>query len=149
MADDYVLYDGACPACSRYVAATGLAHCSGIKLIDARGQPDLVAEHAAAGRMIDEGMMVSVDGVVHFGADATKKLAELGQPATPGRAVSALVRRTCTLGRGALSCALGGTALAAALPRPSPDSSGDERELIRVSVGERGWPGAKGYRRRD
>src|SRR5262249_32688969 len=84
MADDYVLYDGACPACSRYVAATGLAHCSGIKLIDARGHPELVAEHDAAGRMIDEGMMVSVDGVVHFGADATKKLAELGQPATPG-----------------------------------------------------------------
>ena len=83
MADDYVLYDGECPACTRYVAATGLAHCSGIKLIDARSHPELVAEHAVAGRLIDDGMMVSVDGVVHFGADATKKLAELGQPATP------------------------------------------------------------------
>src|SRR5215471_5191735 len=85
MSDDYVLYDGACPACSRYVAATGLAHCSNIKLVDARQAPALVAEHAAAGRHIDDGMVVAVDGVVHFGADATRKLAEIGRPATAGR----------------------------------------------------------------
>jgi predicted DCC family thiol-disulfide oxidoreductase YuxK len=85
MSDDYVLYDGACPACSRYVTATGLAHCSNIKLIDARQVPGLVAEHAAAGRRIDDGMVVAVDGVMHFGADATRKLAEIGQPATAGR----------------------------------------------------------------
>jgi predicted DCC family thiol-disulfide oxidoreductase YuxK len=85
MRDDYVLYDGACPACSRYVAATGLAGRSDIALIDARQAPALVAEHAAAGRNIDEGMVVAVDGVMHFGADATRKLAEIGQPATAGR----------------------------------------------------------------
>ena len=83
--DNYVLYDGACPACSRYVAATGLADHAGITLIDARAHPALVAEHAAAGRMIDDGMVVAVDGVVHFGADATRKLAEIGRPATSGR----------------------------------------------------------------
>jgi predicted DCC family thiol-disulfide oxidoreductase YuxK len=83
MSDDYVLYDGACPACSRYVAATGLAERrDGIALIDARTAPALVAEHAAAGRSIDEGMVVAIDGVMHYGADATRKLAEIGQPAT-------------------------------------------------------------------
>jgi hypothetical protein len=57
--DDYVLYDGACPACSRYVAATGLAGCGDrIALIDARHAPALVAEHAAARPHIDDGMVV-------------------------------------------------------------------------------------------
>jgi len=85
MSGDYVLYDGACPACSRYVAATGLKDCGGITLIDARAHPELVAEHAAAGRDIDEGMVVTVDGVTHFGAEATRKLAEIGRPATGGQ----------------------------------------------------------------
>jgi len=85
---DYVLYDGACPACSRYVAATGLAGCGDrIALIDARQAPALVAEHAAAGRNIDDGMVVAIGGKMHFGAEATRKLAEIGQPATRGRAL--------------------------------------------------------------
>ena len=83
--DDYVLYDGACPACSHYVAATGLAGRHGIALIDARVHPALVAAHAAAGRPIDDGMVVAIGGVMHYGADATRKLAEIGQPATRAR----------------------------------------------------------------
>jgi predicted DCC family thiol-disulfide oxidoreductase YuxK len=83
--DDYVLYDGACPACSRYIAATGLAGGRDIALIDARTAPALVAEHAAAGRRIDDSMVVAIDGVFHYGADATRKLAEIGRPATPAR----------------------------------------------------------------
>jgi predicted DCC family thiol-disulfide oxidoreductase YuxK len=85
MSDDYILYDGACPACSRYIAATGLGGRADIALIDARTQPALVAEHAAAGRPIDDGMVVAIGGVVHYGADATRKLAEIGRPATPAR----------------------------------------------------------------
>jgi predicted DCC family thiol-disulfide oxidoreductase YuxK len=85
--DDYVLYDDACPACSRYVAATGLAaRRDGIALIDARAHPALVAEHAAAGRPIDDGMVVAIGGEMHYGAEATRKLAEIGQPATRARA---------------------------------------------------------------
>jgi predicted DCC family thiol-disulfide oxidoreductase YuxK len=82
---NYVLYDGACPACSRYVAATGLTERADIALIDARAAPTLVAEHAAAGRNIDDGMVVAVGGTMHFGADATRKLAEIGKPATPAQ----------------------------------------------------------------
>jgi predicted DCC family thiol-disulfide oxidoreductase YuxK len=85
VSEDYVLYDGACPACSRYIAATGLARRRDIALIDARADPALVAEHAAAGRKIDDGMVVAVDGVIHFGSDATRKLAEIGRPATAAR----------------------------------------------------------------
>jgi predicted DCC family thiol-disulfide oxidoreductase YuxK len=84
---DYVLYDGACPACSRYIAATGLAGCGDpIALIDARHAPALVAEHAAPGRNIDDGMVVAIGGKVHYGADATRKLAEIGQPMTRTKA---------------------------------------------------------------
>jgi predicted DCC family thiol-disulfide oxidoreductase YuxK len=85
MNDGYVLYDGSCPACSRYIAATGLAERGDIALIDAREAPDLVAEHAAAGRAIDDGMVVVINGVIHYGAGATRKLAEIGRPATPAR----------------------------------------------------------------
>jgi predicted DCC family thiol-disulfide oxidoreductase YuxK len=85
MNDRYVLYDGACPFCSRYVAAAGLAERDDIALVDARTRPDLVAEHAAAGRAIDEGMVVAIGGVIHYGASATRKIAEIGRPATPAR----------------------------------------------------------------
>jgi predicted DCC family thiol-disulfide oxidoreductase YuxK len=85
MTDNYILYDGACPACARYIAATGLAGNRDVVLIDARTHPALVAEHAAAGRPIDDGMVATIGGVVHFGADATRKLAEIGRPATRGR----------------------------------------------------------------
>jgi predicted DCC family thiol-disulfide oxidoreductase YuxK len=85
MSDDYVLYDGQCPACAHYIAATGLAGRDDIALIDARVNPALVAEHAAAGRSIDDSMVVAIGGVMHYGADATRKLAEIGRPATRWR----------------------------------------------------------------
>jgi predicted DCC family thiol-disulfide oxidoreductase YuxK len=85
VSDDYVLYDGQCPACAHYIAATGLAGRSDIALVDARAAPELVAEHAAAGRAIDDGMVVAIGGVVHYGADATRKLAEIARPATRWR----------------------------------------------------------------
>src|SRR5262245_17014239 len=82
MSDDYVLYDGHCPACAHYIAATGLAERGDIALIDARTNPALVAEHAAAARPIDDSMVVAIGGVMHYRADATRKLAEIGRPAT-------------------------------------------------------------------
>jgi predicted DCC family thiol-disulfide oxidoreductase YuxK len=70
-----VLYDGECPACARYIAASGLAERTDVALLDARHQPELVAQHAAAGHDIDEGMVVTQNGAVHFGADATRAIA--------------------------------------------------------------------------
>src|SRR5947208_2579922 len=67
---DYVLYDGACPACSRYIAATGLASGDDIALIDARGDRALVAEHAAAGRRIDEVMVAEATGGIGSGVSS-------------------------------------------------------------------------------
>jgi hypothetical protein len=50
-------------------------------LIDARTNPALVAEHAKAGRAIDRGMVVAIDGIIHYGADSTRKIGEIGRPA--------------------------------------------------------------------
>jgi len=80
---DYVLYDGACPACSRYIAASGLVEDRDITLIDARSDPTLVAEHARAGRLIDDGMIVVIDGVMHYGADAARMIGAISRPTTP------------------------------------------------------------------
>jgi len=79
-----VLYDGDCPACARYISASGLAQRDDVALLDARRHPELVERHAAAGRAIDDGMVVTVDGAVHFGAAATRAIAELGRPRSPG-----------------------------------------------------------------
>ena len=85
--ENYVLYDGACPACSRYIAASGLAGNRDIALINARTNRALVAEHANAGRLIDDGMVVVIDGVIHYGADATRKISEIGRPAGPAQRI--------------------------------------------------------------
>ncbi len=78
----YVLYDGDCPACAHYVAASGLAQRKDVTLLDARNEPDLVVQHGAAGRSIDDGIVVKLDDTVHFGADATRAIAGLAQPQT-------------------------------------------------------------------
>src|SRR5438067_7718794 len=102
MSSDYVLYDGACRVCSRDIAATGPAGCRDIALIDIRNAAGLVTEHDAAGRKIDHGMVVAIDGIIHFGSHATRKLAEIGRPATPAQ-LPAVVRWRGALGRRALS----------------------------------------------
>ena len=81
---DYVLYDGECPACAHYIAASGIRDKRpDVTLIDARSNPDLVAQHGSAGRDIDDSMIVVVDGVTYCGAAATQKIAEVGVPSTP------------------------------------------------------------------
>lgn len=66
-----VLYDGECPFCANYVAMARLRERVGeVELIDARERPDLVEAHKAAGRPIDEGMIVETPDAVYFGGDA-------------------------------------------------------------------------------
>jgi predicted DCC family thiol-disulfide oxidoreductase YuxK len=79
-----VHYDGDCPLCARYVAASGLAQHPDVALLDARHHPEIVAKHGAAGLSIDDGMIVTRDGAVQFGADATRAIADLGRPKTRG-----------------------------------------------------------------
>ena len=82
---DYLLYDGECPACSAYVAMARLRQLyPGLKVLHARSEPDLVAELRSRGYEINEGMVLYLDGAIHFGADATRMIAVLGR-ASPSR----------------------------------------------------------------
>jgi predicted DCC family thiol-disulfide oxidoreductase YuxK len=77
---DFLLYDGECPVCSAYVAMARLRQLyPGLKVLDARSEPDLVAELRGKGYEINEGMVLSLDGTIHFGAEATRMIARLGQ----------------------------------------------------------------------
>jgi predicted DCC family thiol-disulfide oxidoreductase YuxK len=82
---DYLLYDGECPVCSAYVAMARLRQLHPHLVVrDARSEPELVAELRAKGYEINEGMVLCLDGAIHFGADATRMIAELSR-ASPSR----------------------------------------------------------------
>ena len=77
---DFLLYDGECPVCSAYVAMTQLRRLyPRLKVLDARTEPALVADLRQQGYEINEGMVLTLGGVVHFGADATRLIAHLGR----------------------------------------------------------------------
>ena len=69
-----VFYDGACPFCSNYVALLRLREEFSVRLVDARTHPDAVAEFAAKGLDVADGMIVRFPGSVHHGADAMTAL---------------------------------------------------------------------------
>jgi predicted DCC family thiol-disulfide oxidoreductase YuxK len=80
MRGDFLLYDGECPVCSAYVAMARLRRLSAeLEVLDARTEPALVAELRGQGYEINEGMVLSLDGAVHFGAEATRTIARLGR----------------------------------------------------------------------
>ncbi|MEM8788700.1 MAG: DCC1-like thiol-disulfide oxidoreductase family protein [Pseudomonadota bacterium] len=75
-----ILYDGECPFCSRYVAMVRIRETYDVRLLDARTHPEAVARHRAAGRDIDDGMIVEVGDHVHYGADAIAFLSAVSGP---------------------------------------------------------------------
>jgi predicted DCC family thiol-disulfide oxidoreductase YuxK len=76
---DFLLYDGECPACSAYVAMTRLRQLHpALRVLSARTEPGLVAELRGLGYEINEGMVLCLDGVIHFGPEATRMIAVLG-----------------------------------------------------------------------
>jgi predicted DCC family thiol-disulfide oxidoreductase YuxK len=77
---DFLLYDGACPACSAYVAMSRLRRLyPALRVVSARGEPGLVARLRAQGYEINQGMVLSLGGVIHFGPEATRMIAVLGR----------------------------------------------------------------------
>jgi hypothetical protein len=82
---DFLLYDGACPACSAYVAMSGLRQLyPGLRVASARSEPELVAELRREGYDIDDGMVLCLGGAIHFGPEATRTIAILGR-SSPSR----------------------------------------------------------------
>ncbi|WP_233350113.1 thiol-disulfide oxidoreductase DCC family protein [Henriciella mobilis] len=79
--DNWLLYDGECPFCSRYVQLLRIRETAGpLRLIDARnGGPEL-KEALAEGLDLDEGMVLKVSDRLYHGDDCVHMLALLSAP---------------------------------------------------------------------
>jgi len=76
--DTFILYDGECPVCSRYVALTRLRSLRpDIAVLDARRNPAIVAELRSQGYDVNEGVIVKLGSRIHIGAAATRLLSDL------------------------------------------------------------------------
>jgi predicted DCC family thiol-disulfide oxidoreductase YuxK len=73
-----ILYDGECPVCRNYVRMMRLRESFGdVALADARERPDLVALYRAQGMEVNDGIVLDIDGTLHYGADAMSALAAI------------------------------------------------------------------------
>lgn len=81
--DTWILYDGECPFCTRYVALVRLRESLGnVRLVNARdGGPELVCVRAHQ-LDIDEGMVLHWNGALYHGADCIHRLALLSTPSS-------------------------------------------------------------------
>ena len=66
-----IVYDGECPLCASYVRMARLSESAGkVVLVDARGSHPVIDEARASGLDLDAGMVVKMDGQLHYGSDA-------------------------------------------------------------------------------
>ncbi len=74
-----IIYDGECPVCTRYVRMARLREAAGeVTLVNARERDHpRVAEVRARGLDLNEGMVVLLDGQMHYGSDAMVVLSAL------------------------------------------------------------------------
>ncbi len=70
-----IVYDGACPFCTGYVALLRLRESMQVELLSARSADERVDEFLALGYRLDDGMLVQLDEMIHVGADAMHQLA--------------------------------------------------------------------------
>jgi predicted DCC family thiol-disulfide oxidoreductase YuxK len=76
-----LVYDRQCPVCDAYCRAVARqGSLPGLELVDARITSPLMEEITRRGLDIDQGMVVRVDGELHYGAEAIHVLAALGEP---------------------------------------------------------------------
>ena len=74
----YIVYDGECPFCSRYVRLLRLRKALGeVELVNARNGGPIVDELLCAGLDLDEGMVLKIGEKLYHGADCINRLALL------------------------------------------------------------------------
>ena len=96
----WLLYDGECPFCSRYVKLVRFREAVGrVRLIDARQDSALLAEIAAANLNLDEGMVLKLNGRYYHGAECIHTLALLSTPSTMFNRLNIAIFRAPTLAR--------------------------------------------------
>lgn len=83
MTNNYLIYDGDCPFCSRYARLTRLRETVGpLRLINARDPTPEVQAAIDSGYNLDGGMLLSLDGELYYGADCLNRLALLSSRST-------------------------------------------------------------------
>lgn len=100
IATNWLLYDGECPFCSRYVRHVRLREAVGpITLADAREHAALVDEVRRLGFDVDTGMVLKLDGNYYHGADCIHALALLTTPSGGFNRLNAWMFRSATAAR--------------------------------------------------
>ncbi|MCE3247451.1 MAG: hypothetical protein K0R41_1276 [Geminicoccaceae bacterium] len=98
--DAWLVYDGDCPFCSRYVQYLRLRQAAGpVTLVNAREGGPLVAEMQRAGLDLDEGMVLKLGGRYYHGADCIHALALLSSGSGLFNRINAEVFRSPQLSR--------------------------------------------------
>ena len=78
---NWLMYDGECPFCSRYVELVRIRDAIGpIRFINARDGDPEVDEIIQAGLDLDEGMVLKLNGQMYHGQDCINALALLSDP---------------------------------------------------------------------
>ena len=83
MTGNCLIYDGECPFCCRYARLIRLRDTVGnLRLINARDMTVEVHEAIGMGYNLDNGMVLSLDGRLYYGADCLNRLALLSSRST-------------------------------------------------------------------
>ena len=92
-----IVYDGECPFCSRYVTMLRLREAIGpVKLFNAREGGPIVERLESLGYDLDGGMVLEMDGEIHYGADCINRLAFMTTPSTAFNKLNAAIFRSRT-----------------------------------------------------
>ena len=98
--DNYLIYDGECPFCSRFARLTRLREAVGpLRLIDARSVAPEVTAARVRGFVLDEGMLLRLDGHDYAGADCLQRLALLSSRSTLFNRISYALLRSRAVAR--------------------------------------------------
>jgi predicted DCC family thiol-disulfide oxidoreductase YuxK len=96
----WVVYDGQCLFCSRYVALLRLRNTLGrVDLVNARDGGALVEEIVAAGVDLDEGMVLKMDGRLYHGDECIHRLALLSTASTTFNRINRAIFRSKRMSR--------------------------------------------------
>src|SRR3954470_15978038 len=96
----FVVYDGICPFCSRYVMLYRIRQLAEkVHMIDARSDHPVVREVRARGLSLENGMAVKWNGQFYHGAAALHVLALLGSESGAFNKLNRLVSGRRKLGR--------------------------------------------------
>lgn len=98
--DNWLLYDGECPFCSRYVRLVRLRDAIGpLRLVDARLGGSELSAIRAAGLDINTGMVLSLNGQLYHGDACLNRLALLSTPSGAFNRLNGLLFRSPWMAR--------------------------------------------------